>query len=104
MRKINPLKFLILIVPSDGEPYLKFIKTHINNMEEIVESKKAIFEYYGKVIIATNRKTEGYIKNNHVKNKECYGTCYFIGNSRNDDFRSLNEKEINNLLTESIMK
>ena len=96
-------KFLILVVPPDGKPYQKIISSDIKSMERVLESGKATFEYYKKVIIATNRKKDGYIKNEHVKGKECYGTCYFIGNLRNDDFRSLFPKEIENLLTESLI-
>ena len=97
-------KFTILVVPPNGKCYKKTIKSDINSMEKVVESGKATFEYYDKVIIATNRVNNGYIKNNHVKGKETYGTCYFIGNSHDDDFRGLTEKEIKILLTISIVK
>lgn len=96
--------FVVLIVPPDGEPYLKKISSNIKSMEKVLESGKANFEYYRKVIIATNRVNNGYMENKHVKGKKCYGTCYFIGNLRNDDFRSLYPKEIKNLLTESLIK
>ena len=96
-------KFTILVVPPDGKPYTKIIKSDIGSMEKVLESGKALFEYYDKVIIAANRVNNGYIKNNHVKGKEVYGTCYFIGNRRDDDFRSLTEKEIKMLLTISII-
>ncbi len=96
-------KFLILVVPPDKKPYKKIIRSDINSMERVLESGKANFEYYKKVIIATNRKNNDYIKNTHVKGKKCFGTCYFIGNLRDDDFRSLFPKEIEILLTESII-
>jgi hypothetical protein len=96
-------KFLILVVPPDGKPYQKIINSDIKSMEKVLESGKANFDYYKKVIIATNRENNGYIENHHVKGINCYGTCYFIGNLRNDDFRSLFPKEIEILLTESIV-
>jgi hypothetical protein len=95
--------FLILVVPPDGKPYQKTISSDIKSMEKVLESGKANFDYYKKVIIATNRENNGYIENHHVKGIKCYGTCYFIGNLRDDDFRSLYPKEIKNLLTESLI-
>jgi cytochrome c peroxidase len=90
-------KFLVLIIPPNKPCRLAYIGHAIEKMEEALESKKASFDYFDDVIIATNKDKSGLKKNPHIEGMDVCGTCYLIGNQKDDDFRSLTLKEINHL-------
>lgn len=95
MRKPYIANFLILVVPIDGKPVVKKIKSDIQSMEKVLDSGKADFDYYKDAIIATNTNIKGLEKNKRIRRPGVYGSFYIIGNNRsNNDFCSLTPDQI----------
>lgn len=95
----DPLNFLILVVPPEGRPRTRIIKATVDGLDSVIENSKARFDYYHDLIIATNDDHCKLPRNEHIKDLEVWGTCYFIGNQDNDDFKALKTGEINKLLS-----
>jgi hypothetical protein len=92
-------KYLILVIPPKGAPEVRAIKTFVEDMDSVIENKKADFDYYNGVIIATNGNRDGLPRNENIKDLEVYGTCYLIGNDKKSaDFASLKYEDINKFL------
>jgi len=99
MKEYEKGKYLILVIPPTGQPESKVIQTDVVSMDAVLECKRAEFNYYKDVIIATNANCEGLPQNENMKHLDVYGTCYLIGNnSQDDDFKSLKTKDIKRLM------
>lgn len=94
----NPTNYLILVVPANGRPRTRTIIATVQGLDSVIENPKARFDYYHDLIIATNDDHGKLPRNEHIKDFDVWGTCYFIGNQDNDDFKSLKTGEINKLL------
>jgi hypothetical protein len=92
-------KYLIFVIPPKGAPEIRAIKTHIEDMDSVIENKRANFDFYDGVIIATNGDWDGLPRNENIKDLDVYGTCYLIGDDKKStDFASLKYEDINRFI------